>query len=90
MSDLAALLQYREQPLFSDWVPDVPDDRIAVAVDTIKRLIDDVLVLGDDPQEADVRSAVSACGGSTNLISWTLKAGYLQLSVRRFPRQSGV
>jgi hypothetical protein len=61
VSDLAALQQYREQPMFSHWAPDVPDDRIAAAADTVKRLIDDVLALGANPQETVVRSAVGEC-----------------------------
>jgi hypothetical protein len=61
MSDLAALQQYREQAMFSHWAPDVPVDRIVAAADTVKLLIDDVVALGADPQEADVRSAVGAC-----------------------------
>jgi hypothetical protein len=58
---LTALQQYREQSMFSHWAPDVPDDRIAAAADAVKRLIDDILALGPDPEETDVRSAVGAC-----------------------------
>jgi hypothetical protein len=61
MSDLAALRHCRDQPKFSHWAPDVADDRIAAATDSINQLIDDVVSLGPDPAEDDIRSAVSAC-----------------------------
>jgi hypothetical protein len=47
--------------MFSHWAPDVPDDRIAAATDAVKRLIDEVLFLGVEPAEKDVRSAVRKC-----------------------------
>jgi hypothetical protein len=47
--------------MFSHWAPDVPDDRIAAAADTVKRLIDKVLALGADLQEADMRGVVDTC-----------------------------
>jgi hypothetical protein len=61
VSDLVALQAYREQPIFNHWAPDVSNDRISAARESIKRLINDVLVLGANPQEPDVRSAVGAC-----------------------------
>jgi hypothetical protein len=61
MSDLAALQRYRDQAMFSHWAPDVADDRIAASTDAVRRLIDDVLALGIEPAEKDVRNAIRKC-----------------------------
>ena len=61
MSDLTALQRYRNQAMFSHSAPDVPDDRIAAATDTVRRLVDDVLLLGVEPAEKDVRCAIRKC-----------------------------
>jgi hypothetical protein len=61
MSDLTALRQYKDQPMFAHWAPDVADDRIAGATDSVRRLIEDVLALGTDPAETGVRAAVATC-----------------------------
>ena len=61
MSDLAALKQRRERPTFQDWKGSVADARISEAVSAIKQLIDQVVSLGDAPDEDEVRKAVSEC-----------------------------
>jgi hypothetical protein len=47
--------------MFGNWAPDVPDDRIAAATECVRRLIDDVLALGAEPEEDGVRNAVDEC-----------------------------
>lgn len=61
MSDLFALKQRRQNPPFRDWKGAVANDKIAAAVDKIGKLIDRVVSLGGDPDEEDVRQAVSDC-----------------------------
>ncbi|HEY2587451.1 MAG TPA: hypothetical protein VGI81_17025 [Tepidisphaeraceae bacterium] len=61
MSDLAALKQRRERPPFQGWKGSVPDEKIAAAVNIINRLIGQVIALGNEPDEDDVRTAVSEC-----------------------------
>jgi hypothetical protein len=61
MSDLTALKERRDHPSFQDWKPYVADERIAAAVASITLLIDEVVSLGEAPNEEDARKVVGTC-----------------------------
>ena len=66
MSDLSALKKRREQPLFADWKGNVPDEGVQASQSCVRQLIDDLIALGEAPDEDAARAMVAACVGRFN------------------------
>jgi hypothetical protein len=61
MADRAVLEQLRGQRFFAGWDEFVSPERVEASEDSLRRLIDDLLVLGSDPSEEATRAAVDEC-----------------------------
>lgn len=61
MSDLEALRQFRSAAHFSKWNGSVSSDDVEASEESIRTLLDDLIVLGAKAPKGGVRSAFYAC-----------------------------
>jgi len=61
MSNIEALKRRRSEPVLAGWAGYVAEGLWNQSVASAHRLIDDLIGLGSDPKEADVKAAVDRC-----------------------------
>jgi hypothetical protein len=61
MFNIAGLKLQREKSWFAEWAGHVSDERIESVTRALRELIDDLVILGPDPDEDDAREAVNKC-----------------------------
>ena len=61
MSNLMELKKLRDVEFFADWTKFRTVEQVVGSRDTVHQLIDELMALEDEPDETDVRAAVSRC-----------------------------
>ncbi|MDX1945870.1 MAG: hypothetical protein SFU86_10775 [Pirellulaceae bacterium] len=61
MADIAGLQRLRDERFFAGWDEFVEAERVAASEASVRRLVDDLLALGQQLSEEAARAAVDAC-----------------------------